>query len=174
MDSSLPSSSVHGSLHTRILEWIAMPSLKRSFPPRNQTCISALQVDSLWLSHWGSPICTLPNVKCQVGWITNWNQDCWDKYQQPWICRYHSNGRKRRGTKELLIKVKEDSEKAGLKLNIQKFKIMASGHITSWQIDRVGGEWKQWQILFSWAPKSLWMVTAAMDACSLEEKLRQI
>ena len=63
-------------------------------------------------------------------------------------------------------------EKAGLKLSIQKTKIMASGPITSWQID--GEKWKQWQILFSWAPKSLQMVTAAMklkDSCSLEEKL---
>ena len=45
--------------------------------------------------------------------------------------------------KNLLMRMKEESEKAGLKLNIQKIKIMASGHITSWQIDRVGGEWKQ-------------------------------
>ena len=74
--------------------------------------------------------------------------------------------------KSLLMKVKEESEKAGLKLNIQKTKIMASGPITSWQIDRK--TWKQWQILFSWAPKSLQTVTEAMklkDACSLEEKL---
>ena len=74
--------------------------------------------------------------------------------------------------KNLLMKVKEESEKAGLKLNIQETKIMASSPITSWQIDR--GKWKQWQILFSWAPKSLWTVTAARklkDACSLEEKL---
>ena len=75
--------------------------------------------------------------------------------------------------KNLLIKVKEESEKAGLKLNIQKTKIMASGPITSWQVD---GEknGKQWQTLFSWAPKSLQMVTAAMklkDSCSLEAKL---
>ena len=59
--------------------------------------------------------------------------------------------------KNLLMKVKEECEKVGLKLNIQKTKIMASG-----------------QILFSWAPKSLWTVTTAMklkDACSLEEKL---
>ena len=71
--------------------------------------------------------------------------------------------------KSLLMKVKEESEKAGLKLNVQKTKIMASGPITSWQID---GE--QWQTLFWGAPKSLQMVTAAMklkDACSLEEKL---
>ena len=70
----------------------------------------------------------------------------------------------------LLKKVKEESEKVGLKLNIQEIKIMASGPITLWQID--GENWKQCQILFSWAPKSLWMVTAAMklkDTCSLEE-----
>ena len=76
--------------------------------------------------------------------------------------------------KSLLMKVKEKSEKAGLKLNIQKTKIMASGPITSWQID--GETMEQWQTLFSWAPKSLKMVTAAMKlkgTCSLEEKLWQ-
>ena len=62
--------------------------------------------------------------------------------------------------KSLLMKVKEENEKAGLKLNIQKTKIMASGPITSWQID--GKQSKQWPTLFSWAPKSLQMVTAAM------------
>ena len=75
--------------------------------------------------------------------------------------------------KSLLMKVKEESEKAGLKLSIEKTKIMASGPITSWHIDRKN-QWKQWQILFSLAPESLQMVTAAMklkDACSLEEKL---
>ena len=70
------------------------------------------------------------------------------------------------------MKVKEESEKAGLKLNIQKTKIMASGPITSWQID---GETVGTVIDFSFgAPKSLQMVTAAMklkDAYSLEEKL---
>ena len=72
------------------------------------------------------------------------------------------------------MKVKE-SEKAGLKLNIQKVKIMASSPITSWQID--GETMETVTDLFSWAPKSLQMVTAAMklkDACSLEEKLWQI
>ena len=70
------------------------------------------------------------------------------------------------------MKVKEESEKVGLKLNIQKTKITASGPITSWEID--GKQWKQCQTLFFWAPKSLQMVTAAMklkDACSLEGKL---
>ena len=69
----------------------------------------------------------------------------------------------------LLMKMKEESEKVGLKLNILKTKIMASGPITSWEIDG-----KQCQTLFFWAPKSLQMVTAAMklkDTCSLEEKL---
>ena len=74
----------------------------------------------------------------------------------------------------LLMKVKEKSEKVGLKHNIQKTKIMASCPITSWQIDEE--KWKQWQILFSWAAKSPQTVTAVTklkDACSLEEKLRQ-
>ena len=74
--------------------------------------------------------------------------------------------------KSLLMRVKEESEKVGLKLNIQKTKIMASGPITSWEID--GKQWKQCQTLFFWAPKSLQVVTAAMklkDTCSFEEKL---
>ena len=74
--------------------------------------------------------------------------------------------------KNLLMKVKEESEKVGLKLNIQKTKIMASGPITSWQID---GETVETVRLYFWgAPKSLQMVIAAMklkDAYSLEEKL---
>ena len=74
--------------------------------------------------------------------------------------------------KSLLMKVKEESEKVGLKLNIKKTKIMASGPITSCEID--GKQWKQCQTLFSGAPKSLQKVTAAMklkDAYSLEGKL---
>ena len=72
--------------------------------------------------------------------------------------------------KSLLMKVKEESEKVGLKLNIQKTKIMASGPITSWQID---GETVD-DFIFFWPPKSLQMVIAAMklkDTYSLEEKL---
>ena len=73
--------------------------------------------------------------------------------------------------KSLLMKVKEESEKADLKLNFQKTKIMASGPITSWQTDR---EMMETVRDFFWAPKSLQMVTSAMklkDLCSLEEKL---
>ena len=73
--------------------------------------------------------------------------------------------------KSLLMKVKDESEKASLKLNIQKMKIMASGLITSWQID---GETVETVTLILVAPKSLQMVTAAVkleDTCSLKEKL---
>ena len=69
------------------------------------------------------------------------------------------------------MKVKEESGKVGLKINFQKTKIVASGPITSWQID---GETMETETLFSWAPKSLQMVTAALklkDAYSLEGKL---
>ena len=73
--------------------------------------------------------------------------------------------------KSLLMEVKEERENVGLKLNIQKTKIMASGPITAWEIGR---QWKQCQTSFFGAPKSLWMVTAAMklkDIYSLEGKL---
>ena len=72
----------------------------------------------------------------------------------------------------MLCKVKEESEKVGLQLNIQKTKIMASGPITSWQID--GEIMETVRDFIFWAPKSLKMVIGAMkvkDACSLEEKL---
>ena len=74
--------------------------------------------------------------------------------------------------KSLLMKVKEESEKVGLKLNIQKTKITASGSIIAWQID--GETMKTVRDVIFWTPKSLQMVTAAMklkDNCSLEEKL---
>ena len=74
--------------------------------------------------------------------------------------------------KSLLMKVKEESEKVGLKLNIQKTKIMASGPITLWEID--GETMETASDFIFWAPKSLQMVTAAMklkDVCSLAEKL---
>ena len=70
------------------------------------------------------------------------------------------------------MKVKEESKNDGLRLNIQKTKIMASGPITSWEM--MGKQWKQCQTLFFWAPKSLQIVTAAMklkDTYSLEGKL---
>ena len=99
----------------------------------------------------------------------------WEKYQQP---RYVDDtvlmAESEEELKGLLIRVKEESENADLKLNIQKMKNMPSGPITSWQIKEK--KWKQRQIFFSWTPKSLWLVIAAMklkDDCSLEEKLWQ-
>ena len=74
--------------------------------------------------------------------------------------------------KSLLMKVKEESEKVGLKLNIKKTNIMASGSMTSWQLD--GETMETVRRLFSWAQKWLHMVTIAIklqDTCSLEEKL---
>ena len=79
--------------------------------------------------------------------------------------------------KNLLMKVKEKSKTTGLKLDIQKTKIMASGSITSWQVKKGKGrckQWKQWQDFILGGSKSLQMVTASMklkDTCSLEEKL---
>ena len=78
--------------------------------------------------------------------------------------------------KSLLMKVKEESEKVGLKLNIHKMKIMVSGPITSWQIEREKSRSSD-RFLFSCAPKSLWTVTGVMglkDVFSLKEKLLQI
>ena len=83
---------------------------------------------------YNKAVCCHP-MKCRAGWITSWKQDGQEKYQQTQICRwYHSNGRKGRGTKSLFMRVKEESEKAGLKLNIKNIKIMAYIPITSWQI----------------------------------------
>ena len=97
--------------------------------------------------------------------------DCdWEKYQQ---FRYADDttlmAESEEELRRLLMKVKEESEKTGLKFTIKKNKIMASSPTTAWQID---GE--TMETVFSWAPKSLQMVTAAMKlkgTCSLEEKL---
>ena len=71
--------------------------------------------------------------------------------------------------KSFLMNEKEESEKVGLTLNVQKNKIMASGPITSWEID--GEQWEQYQTLYFWAPKSLQMVTAAMKLRLLGRKV---
>ena len=79
-------------------------------------------------------LCIVHHEKCQAGWITSWTQGCWEKYQQPQICRwYHFNGKSEEEIKSFLMKMKEESEKPDLKLNTQKMNIMASSHITSWQ-----------------------------------------
>ena len=125
----------------------------------------ARQAGSSLLNHRESPICRVHYGKRWAGWVRNWNQDCLEKYQQPQICRwYHANGRKWKELKSLLIRVKEESEKADLKLNIQKTKIMASSPIPSVT-----------DFIFL-GSKSLWMVTTALkleDTCSMEGKLWQ-
>ena len=112
--------------------------------------------------------------KCWAWWITSWNQDCEEKYQH---LRYADDttliAESEEELKSLLMKVKDESEKACLKLNIQKTKILASGPIPSWQIDEK--QWKWWQTLSFVAPKSLRLVTEAMklkDTRLLEEMLR--
>ena len=107
-------------------------------------------------------------MKYQAEWSSSWNQDFQEKYQ--WYADDTTlMAESEEELKSLLMKVKQESEKVGLKLNIQKTKIMASGPITSWQID---GETVT-DFIFQ-APKSLQIVPAAMklkDTCSLEEKL---
>ena len=104
--------------------------------------------------------------------MTSWNQDSWEKHQQPQICGwYHSNGRKQGGTKELLDESEGGESKSGLKLNIKKSKIMAFGPNTSWQIK---GEKVEIVTDFLFlGSKTLLMVTAAMkseDICFLAGK----
>ena len=115
-------------------------------------------------------------MKCQTGWSTSWNQDCQEKYQN---LGYADDptlmAESEEELKSLLMKVKKESEKAGLKLNIQKTKIMAS--VPPLHGKQMGKQWKQWETLFFGTPKSLQMMTAAMklkDTCSLEENLDSI
>ena len=133
MDCSLENSSVHGIFQARILEWVFL-SPGHHPDPGIELKSPALQADSLLSEPPDKPlICTVHHAKCQAGWFTSWNQDCSEKYQQPQICRwYNSNGRKQRGTKEHLDEGERgEGEKTGLKLNIQKTKIVVYGPITS-------------------------------------------
>ena len=106
-------------------------------------------------------LCRVHPVKCQAGWITSRNQDCWEKYQQPQMCRwYHPNGESKEELKNLLIKVKE--WKSWLKTQHSKNQDHGfwSHHFMA---NRWGEKWKQWETLFSCAPKSLWIVTATWN-----------
>ena len=123
-------------------------------------------------------LCRVHIGKCQAGWIPSWNQDCWEKYQQPQICRWHHcNGRKWRGAKEPLDEG-ERGEWKKLAWN-STFKKWRSWHpVPSLRGKKRGKKQKQWQIFFiSWAPKSLWVVTAAMklkDAASWKESYNKL
>ena len=78
---------------------------------------------------------------------SSWNQDCWEKYQYPQICRWHHPyGRRQSRTKVPPDESERGDEKASLKLNIQKMMILASGPIVSWQ--KNGEQWKQWDFIF--------------------------
>ena len=115
MDCSLPGSSVHGISQARILEWVAMPHSKRSSQPRDQTQVMQnARLDE-----------AQPGIKIAQRNINNL------RYADDTTLMAESEEE----LKSLLTKVKEESEKVGLKLNIQKTKIMASGSITSWEID---------------------------------------
>ena len=75
-------------------------------------------------------------MKCWAGWLSSWNQDCREEYQQPRTCRWHyPMAESEEELKSLSMRMKEENEKHGLKLNIQKPKIIASDSITSWQMD---------------------------------------
>ena len=106
-----------------------------------------------------------------AGWSTTWNQVCWEEISitvDDTTLKAES-----KELKNLLMKLKEESEKVGLKLNIQKTKIMASGS-HHFMANRWGNSGNSYRLYFWGAPKSLQMVTAAMklkDTCSLEEKL---
>ena len=147
MDCSLPGSSAHGILQARLLEWGAI-----AFSIYAQYMMWNARLDE---AQAGNKI-----AKRNINNL---------RYADDNTLMAESEEE----LKSLLMKVKEESEKVGLKLNIQKTKIKASSRITSWQID---GETMEtlWETLFWGAPKSLQMVTAAMklkDTCSLEEKL---
>ena len=161
-----------------------------SLPASWETCMQAKKQQlELDMEQWTSsklgkeyvkalyfhPACLI-YMQSWAGWFTSWNQDCQEKYQQPQICRwYQSNGWKWKGTKKSL----DEGKRGEWKKLAQKssFKKRRSWHLfPSLNGKWMGNMWKQWQILFSWAPKSLQMVTAVMklkNAFSLEEKLWQ-
>ena len=162
--------------------WETCMQVKKQLDMEQQTssklgkeCVKVVYYHSAYLTSMQSMSCKIPS------WMNEWV----DKSQvgikvsgrNVNDLRYADNAtlivETKMELKSFLMKV-EDSEKPGLKLNIQTTKIMASCSITCNK--QMGKNWKWWQILFSWAPKSLWMVTAVMklkDVCSLEEKLWQ-
>ena len=119
---SLPGSSVHGIFPARVLEWVAIASSRGYSRPRDWTvsCISCISSHLLLLILYH---CTsrVHHAKCWAGWITSWNQDCWEKYQQAQICRwYHSNGRKWKRTEEPLDEGERGEWKSWLKTQHSK------------------------------------------------------
>ena len=129
----------------------------------------AVYSHSAYLTYMQSTSCKMP------GWMNHkWeSKDCQEKNQQPQICRrYHPYGRKRKGTEDPLMSVKEESEKADLKLNIPKTTIMTSGPITSWKIEGKKVEAvTDFIFLGSKITANGDCSHEIKDTCSLEEKL---
>ena len=129
MDCSLPGSSVHGIFQVRVWEWVAISFSRGSSQPRGQTWSPAFQADTLPSEPPGKYI--MPNARlaeAQAGIRIAGRNINNLRYADDTTLMAESEEE----LKSLLMKVKEESEKAGLKLNIQKAKIMASGPITSW------------------------------------------
>ena len=135
----------------------------------------------IWLAVWNivtlliSLTCRVQHAKCWAAGSTSWNQDCWEKHQSRQIRRWHHPyGRKRRRTKDPLLDESERGEWKKLPSNSIFTKERSWRLVPSLHGKQMGKQWKQWQTLFSWAPKSLQVVTAAMklkDVCFLEETL---
>ena len=102
MDCSLPGSSIYRIFQARILEWVAISFSRRSSQPKDWTWVSCIvgRCFTIWATR-EVIVCGCFHEKHWAGWSTNWNQDCWEKYKQPQICRWHHPyGRKRRRIKE--------------------------------------------------------------------------
>ena len=128
---------------TLFVSWEAcMQDKKQQLEMNMEQCtVSKLGKKYVWVVYchlaYLTSIMWVYHVKCQAGWLTNWDQDYREKFQQPQICRcYHSNGRKWRKTKQPLDIGERGELKAGLIFNIQKTKIVISGPVSSWWIDR--------------------------------------
>ena len=137
VECSLSGSSVYRIIQAILLEWVS--------------CIAGWFLQAELSGK--PPLYRVCHAKCWAGWITSWNQDCWEKYQQPQMCRWcHLMAESEEELKSLLIRVKEEIEKAGLKLNIQKAKIMASHHFIA---NRGGNNGNRDRLYFGGVPKSL-------------------
>ena len=121
--SSQPESWMTGSISFKILRQFSKPRIVYRL---------AIRVEK---RHFQAYMISKHHEKCWAGRSTSWNQDCWEKYNLRYADDTTLMAEREEELKSLLMKVKEESEKVGLKLNIQKTKIMASGPITSWQID---------------------------------------
>ena len=99
--------------------------LSMGYPGKNTGVVCHFLLQGIFLTEGSNPssICRVHHVKCRAEWITSYNQVCWEKYHQPNICRwYHSIAESEEELKSLLMKVKEQSEKPGLKLNVKKLR----------------------------------------------------